>query len=77
MIDMKHIITLVAGLSATLFSTAQNSYSVTPSSTPCAPFEATFTPSVGPNVGIINYDLNFGGPPQTDFTLAPVELNLR
>lgn len=69
---MKLIITIAAIILTSLFCNGQNSYSVSVSSIPCAPFEATFTPVVGPNVGIIAYDLGFGGPPQTDFTLAPV-----
>ena len=69
---MKIVLPLVTMLLVSFFSHAQNSYSVAVDPNPCAPYNVTFTPNVGANVGIIQYDLGIGGPPQTDFSLAPV-----
>jgi len=69
---MRIFFTILTILTANINLFSQNNYSVSIDPSPCAPFDVTFTPNIGANVGIIQYDLGLGGPPETDFSLAPV-----
>lgn len=69
---MRKILTILTILTANMNLFSQNNYSVSIDPTPCAPFDVTFTPNIGANVGIIQYDLGTGGSPQFDYSIAPV-----